>query len=147
MMIRLLEPVIYSGLNNAVKYYIPQYVSISSYDDGDEKSLDRIQPSILVRWFGVFFDTCTKYDECDLDKLSNNERTEYEYLKELHNIYRTIVSDYKQYEYQKQYNQSLWLFKSYRRKNANEIAKKILMDIQLLQEGINLLNNGLFKHK
>lgn len=150
-MIKLIEPFVYNSLNSAatnfiVKNYISppfSYFTSSSFtnndDIEDEKILDKMQPSILIRWFGLFFDTHIKdMKDISMEDLTPNQRTEYEYIKELHNIYRTIVSDYRQYEYQKQYNRSLWLFKTYRKKNSNDVAKKILMDIHLLQEGINL---------
>lgn len=156
-MIKIIEPFVYNSLNSAatnfiVKNYIsPPFsyfttsASFSNEDIEDEKILDKMQPSILIRWFGIFFDTHMNITDITgnatnkkLEELTPNQRTEFEYLKELHNIYRTIVSDYRQYEYQKQYNKSLWLFKSYRKKNSNDTAKKILMDIHLLQEGINL---------
>lgn len=146
-MFTLIQPFVYNTLNNAatnfiVKNYVSSpftYFTTSSDDIEDEIILDKMQPSILIRWFGLFFDTHMNMNiDQTKDDLTPNQRTEYEYLKELHNIYRTIVSDYRQYEYQKQYNKSLWIFKTYRKKNSNDIAKKILMDIHLLQEGINL---------
>lgn len=148
-MINLIEPFVYNSLNSAATNFIVKncitnpfsYFTSSSSNQNDvedEKTLDKMQPSILIRWFGIFFDTHMNMNQIETDTLTPNQRTEHEYLKELHNIYRTIVSDYRQYEYQKQYNRSLWLFKTYRKKKSNDIAKKILMDIHLLQEGINL---------
>ena len=51
-----------------------------------------------------------------------------------------ICSDYKEYHRWKVYNSSLWMFSSYRKKNTKQLAKKILADVKLFNEGLKLFS-------
>ena len=52
----------------------------------------------------------------------------------------TIRSDYTQYQQWKQHNSHIWVFSSYRKKDTPALAKKILADIRLFQEGLKLFS-------
>jgi hypothetical protein len=62
------------------------------------------------------------------------------YKKELYSIYMSIRSDYAQYQQWKQYNNSIWMFSSYRNKNTKALAKKILSDVKLFHEGLKMFS-------
>jgi len=62
------------------------------------------------------------------------------YKKELYSIYMSIRSDYSQYQQWKQYNNSIWMFSSYRNKNTKALAKKILSDVTLFHEGLKMFS-------
>jgi hypothetical protein len=97
----------------------------------DERELDLLQMDRLLKWMSLVFDyTCTSVEE----------ETRKAYKKELYNIYVTIVSDYKQYEDWKKYNSSLWLLSTYRNKNTRALAKKILADVKLFNEGLKMFS-------
>jgi len=66
--------------------------------------------------------------------------TQKAYKQELYSIYVGIVSDYKQYQQWKQYNDNLWVLSSYRKKNAKGLAKKILGDMVLFKEGLQMFS-------
>ena len=70
----------------------------------------------------------------------NNITTIKAYKKELYNIYVGIKSDYIQYQHWKKYNNSLWLFSSYRSKNTKDLSKKIISDIQLFNDGLKMFS-------
>ena len=81
-----------------------------------------------------FFEEETKGDNSD------NITTIKAYKKELYNIYVGIKSDYIQYQHWKKYNNSLWLFSSYRSKNTKDLSKKIISDIQLFNDGLKMFS-------
>ena len=64
----------------------------------------------------------------------------FEPQKELYNIYVTICSDHIQYQQWKKYNDSLWIFSSMRKKNTKGLARKILADIKLFKEGLEMFS-------
>ena len=99
-----------------------------------ELELDRMQTDRLVRWMGLFF------DNYETVKNDNESETKKEYRKELYSVYMTILSDYRQYQRWKAYNQKIWIFPSYRSKSTNELAKKIIGDITLFNEGLSLFS-------
>jgi len=92
----------------------------------DERELDMMQMDRMIKWISLIFNE-TEVEECETRKA---------YKKELYNIYVTIVSDYKQYEQWKKYNYESWLF----HKNTKALAKKILSDIKLFNEGLKMFS-------
>jgi hypothetical protein len=92
----------------------------------DERELDMMQMDRMIKWISLIFNE-TEVEECETRKA---------YKKELYNIYVTIVSDYKQYEQWKKYNHESWLF----HKNTKALAKKILSDIKLFNEGLKMFS-------
>lgn len=117
-------------------YSSPKHVPPVTEPD-DERELDLLQMDRLLKWMELVFDdsftpvssppSCPGTDE--------SRRT---YKQELFNIYRTLCSDYQQYCRWKAHNQSIWLFSSYRRQNTKGAARKLLSDIRLFKEGLQL---------
>jgi hypothetical protein len=103
-------------------------VTPSSADE-EEKELDRLQVERLLKWMELVFDD---------NESSAFSETHAAYHQELNSIYRTIRSDYTQYKRWKAYNQSIWLFSSYRMYDTKGLAKKLLSDIRLFKEGLSL---------
>jgi hypothetical protein len=98
----------------------------------DERELDQLQMDRLLKWMELVFDdsfTPVPGDSSD---------TRRSYKQELFNIYRTLCSDYQQYRRWKQHNQSIWLFSSYRRHDTKGLARKLLSDVRLFKEGLQL---------
>lgn len=130
-------------------YFTPSRETVykTVYDTPDEeKELDLLQMDRLLIWMKLVFDT-TKKDTAEKDtteKDTTKEAFEEEqttaYKRELWSIYRSICSDYKEYERWKKYNGTLWLMSSYRKKNMKPLAKKILSDMKLFHEGLKLLS-------
>jgi hypothetical protein len=86
----------------------------------------------LLHWMELFFQENAPENEPDIRKA---------YRQELYNnIYKTIESDFKQYQQWRRYNDSLWIIKTYRQKNTNTLAQKILGDMVLFHEGLNMFS-------
>lgn len=100
----------------------------------DERELDLLQMDRMLKWMRLIFDTTPSSD------VHHTSTTQIEYKQELYNIYMTICSDYKEYQRWKTYNQSLWLFSGYRKKNIKQLARKILSDIRLFHEGLQMFS-------
>jgi len=92
-----------------------------------EDELDLLQMDRMLKWMSLPFqqdsDTPIKH-----------------YKQELYNIYVTIRSDFHQYQEWKRYNASLWAFSSYRNKNTKGLARKILADVKLFKEGLEMFS-------
>ena len=137
MAIALIQQFMLSNVTSNLNAYITRGLFSDKQCDQYEKELDRLQMSRLLKWMDMFFN-----DETE-NKNENNEMTiKQAYRKELFSIYKTISSDYKQYENWKRYNQSLWVFRSYRAKHTNSLAQKILSDLALFHEGMNLFSKS-----
>jgi hypothetical protein len=108
----------------------------------EERELDLLQMDRLLKWMELVFDPTF---------LPNRtpsvvpEETHRAYKQELFNIYRTLCSDYQQYRNWRQYNQGLWLFSSYRRRDTKALARKLLSDVRLFKEGLQIF--FLMEHK
>lgn len=100
-----------------------------------EKELENTQMDMLLKWMGMVFNK-NKDDENKDDK--DNEIMAYK--QELYNIYVTIRGDYSQYLERKKHNSTIWVFSSYRKKNTKELAKKIMLDIQLFYDGLKMFS-------
>lgn len=104
----------------------------------DERELNLLQMDRLLKWMELIFDE-------SFTPVPEQVEVRQAYKQELFNIYRTLCSDYQQYLRWKQYNQSIWLFSSYRRRDTNSLARKLLSDVRLFKEGLHLL--FLMEHK
>lgn len=118
-------------LYNSVAYLFSSVRLASS--DKFESELDRANMDRLLKWMGLFFENYELIDK-------NESETKKEYRKELYNVYATISSDYRQYIAWKKYNQGIWILPYYRSKNTEDLAKKILMDVKLFDEGLSLFS-------
>jgi hypothetical protein len=108
--------------------------NIKKNDTEEVKDIDFFQMEKLLSWMKLFFE----------EETVNENETIKAYRQELYNIYVGIVSNYKQYQQWKKYNNNIWVLSSYRSKNTKDLSKQILADIQLFNEGIKmfyLLNN------
>lgn len=103
----------------------------------EERELELLQMDRLLKWMALVFDTP--------DPVGVSEETRRVYKKELFSIYRTLCSDYQQYRNWRTYNQGLWLLSSYRRRDTKGLARKLLSDVRLFKEGLQLL--FLMEHK
>lgn len=113
------------------------YYFISSYKENiptnskinEENELDLLQLDRLLLFMNLIFDDSFK------------EKYTIKHKQELYNIYKTISSDYYQYQQWKKYNNNLLIFSSFRMKNTKELAKKILADVKLFKEVLNIFKN------
>ena len=101
------------------------------HDVDEERELDMLHMDRLLPWMRIMFDEPQETVTIEARQA---------YKKELYSVYMTIRSDYTQYQQWKQYNSSVWVFSSYRKKNTAALAKKILADIRLFQEGLKMFS-------
>ena len=78
----------------------------------------------LLKWMKMIFD-----DSADTI-----------YKQELYNIYVTIHSDYIQYKQWKNYNNSLYLPFSFRKKDTKALSKKMVDDVKLFKECLEIFS-------
>ena len=130
MILNQIGPILSSTLTGIYSSYLSHTKTTPSIPEmDDERELDLLQMNQLLKWMGLVFD--------DSMIPSDSHKA---YKQELYNIYITIWSDYKQYEEWKLYNKGLWMFSSYRNKNTKGLAKKILSDIKLFKEGLEMFS-------
>ena len=124
-------PIISSILSSTYSSYSTptQHPTVVRHETDDERELDLLQMERLIKWMRLIFDDSTPTSE-----------THTAYKKELYNIYVTIYSDHIQYQQWKQYNDSIWIFSSIRKKNTKGLARKILADIKLFKEGLEMFS-------
>ena len=101
----------------------------------DERELELLQMDRLLKWMNLVFNEENDTSPFDNPSVPGKEN---QYKQELYSIYRTIVSDYKEYQRWKAYNKNLWMFSSYRSRDTKYLAKKILSDVRLFQEGLKM---------
>ena len=119
-----------------VYYSSPKYTPSVTEPD-DERELDLLQMDRLLKWMElVFDDSFTPVSPSSSCPETDESRRAYK--QELFSIYRTLCSDYQQYCRWKKHNQSIWLFSSYRRQDTKGAARKLLSDIRLFKEGLQL---------
>ena len=124
-----IAPLFVSTCNSAYSSYFgkSQQPIIGRIDIDEEKELDRLQMDRLLKWMNMIFEVQEETPE-----------SHREYKQELFNIYKTIASDYRQYQNWKRYNGELWVMSSYRKKNTKSLAAKKLCDIKLFNEGLKM---------
>jgi hypothetical protein len=120
-------------------YPAPSKPASTPVEPDEERELDLLQMDRLLKWMELVFDPTF------LPSPMVPEETHRAYKQELFNIYRTLCSDYQQYLRWKKHNQSLWLFSSYRRYDTKGIARKLLSDVRLFKEGLQIF--FLMEHK
>lgn len=131
-------PILSSSINILFNSYLntnkqPMHTIIRGEID-DERELELLQMDRLLKWMRLIFDESTPSSE----PLTPRSETQREYKKELYNIYITICTDYKEYIKYKKYNQSIWILSSYRSKDTKSLSKKIISDIKLFKEGLQM---------
>ena len=116
-------------------YSAPKPTATPTEQD-DERELDLLQMDRLLKWMELVFDD--SFTPSLESKEMDIVETRRAYKQELFSIYRTLCSDYQQYCRWKQYNQSIWLFSSYRKQDTKGFARKLLSDVRLFKEGLQL---------
>lgn len=130
IIINNIGPIILSMMSSVYSLYTAPSTPITSIKEVDEeRELDLLQMERLIKWMNMLFDYSVT--------VSVSQKA---YKQELYNIYVTIVSDYKQYQQWKAYNDSLWIMTAYRKKNTKALAKKILGDCTLFKEGLQMFS-------
>jgi len=102
------------------------------HDVDEERELDMLHMDRLLPWMRIMFD--------EPQETPDTMEARQAYKKELYSVYMTIRSDYTQYQQWKQHNSRIWVFSSYRKKDTPALAKKILGDIRLFQEGLKMFS-------
>jgi hypothetical protein len=131
-------PILASSVNSLYNSYLSsnkQKMQIIHTEIDDERELDLLQMDRLLKWMKLVFDESTPSAE---EPLSPRSQTQREYRKELFNIFVTISTDYKEYQKRKTYNQSIWILSYYRSKDTKILSKKIISDIKLFKEGLQM---------
>ena len=128
---------LYNNANSTLSYYLfPKKEEQTQY----EHELDRLQINRLLKWLQLFFEQYPPSDSDSKIEDDNIKNLKHQYIKELYQIYKTIQSDYNQYEQWKSFNNGLWFLRNYRMKSTNDLAKKIISDVTLFNEGLNLFS-------
>lgn len=134
LLINNMGPLIASSVSSiASSYFTPARETIMKtvQEVDDEREVDLLQMDRMLKWMRLIFDATPSTETIQTT-------TQSQYKQELYSIYMTICSDYKEYQRWKTYNQSLWLFSGYRKKNTRHLARKILADVRLFHEGLQL---------
>jgi len=116
-------------------------------DVDDERELDLLQMDRMLKWMSLIFEDSFVTIQKPTDVVTTPETdtpviddTHKAYKKELYSIYVTICSDFRQYQNWKKYNSNIWVFSSYRNKNTKGLARKILADVKLFNEGLKMFS-------
>jgi hypothetical protein len=125
-------PIVSSTLNSMYTSYTadPKHPTVFRQEVDDERELDLLQMDRLIKWMKLVFE----------DSIKITADSHKSYKQELYSIYVTICSDYTQYCDWKTYNNNLWIASSYRNKNTKGLARKILSDIKLFKEGLEMFS-------
>ena len=132
LIVNNIAPIMASGVTSVYSSYFtntPSPTVVRHAEADDERELDLLQMDRLLKWMNLIF----------VEKTTNHEDQK-QYKKELYNIFMTISSDYKQYQEWKKYNYGIYLFSSYRKKDTKGLARKILGDVKLFNEGLNMFS-------
>jgi len=131
---QIVNQLIMKNMSSVIYYMVSLYNKEGTHatsEINEEHELDSIQLDRLLLLMKLVFEDSFTEKNTDKHKL---------YKQELYNIYKTIRSDYVQYEQWKKYNSNLWLFSSFRTKNTRDLAKKILADVRLFKEALDIFN-------
>ena len=131
-------PIVSSTITNAyTSYHAPVSQQTTARQEiDDERELELLQMDRFISWMKLVFE-----DTSDSGTQSGaHSETHKAYKQELYSIYVTICSDYKQYQQWKRYNESLWILSSLRRKNTKGLSRKILADVKLFKEGLEMFS-------
>jgi len=131
LIINTIAPLMSSGVYSMYSNYFTkkpeQIPTLVRTETDDEHDLDLLQMDRLIKWMSLVFDSQIEASE-----------TQKAYKRELYSLYISIVSDYKEYVKWKKYNSNVWI--SYYRKDTKSIAKKIIGDIKLFNEGLKMFS-------
>lgn len=139
LLVNNIAPLLASSVTAACStYFTPSRETIikTMQETDDERELDLLQMDRLLTWMRLVFES----SDSDKTVTTTATATATAYKQELFSIYRTICSDHKEYERWKKHNGSLWVMTAYRKKNLKPLARKILADIKLFHEGLDLFS-------
>lgn len=91
----------------------------------DQQPLDEGEMNHMLKWMALFFEEDKSTDP---------------YQQELYNLFVTIRSDYRGYLEHVRYNQSIWLFPSYRCRNLDALTRKIKTDLKMFAQALQLFS-------
>ena len=160
LIVNNIAPILASSATSITSSYFsnrssPPIPTMIRSDMDDERELDLLQMDRILTWMRLIFEdsfvSSNKETPIQIDQqqatqqqATQQQATHLElhkgYKKELYNIYMSIRSDYSQYRQWKQYNNSIWMFSSYRNKDTKTLAKKILSDVKLFHEGLKMFS-------
>jgi hypothetical protein len=152
LIVNNLAPILASSATSISSSYFsnraaPPLPTMIRPEHDDERELDLLQMDRMLLWMRLIFeDTFVSVEkETPGQAQEQAEREQAQelhkgYKKELYSIYMSIRSDYSQYQQWKQYNNSIWMFSSYRNKDTKALAKKILSDVKLFHEGLKMFS-------
>jgi len=149
-------PTMFTGLTNFYSsYFNPKKSVVHMIQDvDDERELDLLQMDRLLKWMSIIFEI-EEEEKNDTEPETNketNKETDNEtiktikentikkYKQELFSIYKSIYCDYKDYQRWKKHNRDLWMFSSYRQYDTKSLAKRILSDVKLFNEGLKMFS-------
>jgi hypothetical protein len=160
LIVNNLAPILASSATSISSSYFsnraaPPLPTMIRPEHDDERELDLLQMDRMLIWMRLIFEDTFVSVEKDTPGQAQRPQAEREqaqrpqaeaqelhkgYKKELYSIYMSIRSDYSQYQQWKQYNNSIWMFSSYRNKDTKALAKKILSDVKLFHEGLKMFS-------
>ena len=113
---------------SVTSYVLPRLTQ--TYEHSNE--LSRMQLPRVLKWMELFFtEPHQEESECKAA-----------YRSELYSIYKSIDSDYRQFEKWRTYNKSLWVLRRYRSYPTEPLAQKIVSDIVLFHEGMSMFSRS-----
>ena len=128
LIVNTVAPLMAAGVSSMYTNYFTkkpeQIPTLVRTETDNENDLDLLQMDRLLKWMSLVF---TQTDTSETQKA---------YKRELYSLYTTIVSDYKEYAKWKKYNNETWI--SYYRKDTKSLAKRIVGDIKLFNEGLKM---------
>ena len=153
LIVNNLAPILASSATSISSSYFsnraaPPLPTMIRPEHDDERELDLLQMDRMLLWMRLIFEDTFVSVEKDTPGQAQRPQAQREqaqelhkgYKKELYSIYMSIRSDYSQYQQWKQYNNSIWMFSSYRNKDTKALAKKILSDVKLFHEGLKMFS-------
>ena len=150
LIVNNLAPILASSATSISSSYFsnraaPPLPTMIRPEHDDERELDLLQMDRMLIWMRLIFEDTFVSVEKDTPGQAQRPQAEAQelhkgYKKELYSIYMSIRSDYSQYQQWKQYNNSIWMFSSYRNKDTKALAKKILSDVKLFHEGLKMFS-------
>ena len=131
LIINTIAPLMASSVSSMYTNYFTkkpeQIPTLVRTETNDEHDLDVLQMDRLLKWMSLVFEQTAQTETSETQKA---------YKRELYSLYTTIVSDYKEYVKWKKYNSETWI--SYYRKDTKSLAKRIVGDIKLFNEGLKM---------
>jgi hypothetical protein len=135
LLLQQLAPFVVTGVYSiAGSYFRARPSSPTVIAIGPEQEVQRLQMDRLLKWMEMMFDETV--DSTSVTPVAEPSP----YRQELYSLFKGIRSDYHEYVRWKRYNDDLWIMTSYRKKNLKPLAEKILADVALFREGLQMFS-------